>query len=169
MTPHPARFPAITFAAIAAELARELALRGPFYQRQVERCRMTRHQANTGLDVVAAWQEDCARMQAAFAPLAQGRPAALPPPPRHTLTWRSRHAALLAELAQRAEIYPREIERRRLTPADAAHRTACLQALLAFYDDGLDWPADPATRAALHTEIAARLQPATVNLELALA
>lgn len=169
MQPHPHRHPGITFAAIAAEIARELEIRAPFYQRQVDRGRMTRREASFGLDVAAAWAQDCERLRVAMAPNAQGRPALPPAPPAHGLRWRDRVAGLQRELAHRAEIYPREIERRRLTAADAAHRTSCLEALLTFYDDGLDWPDEPDRRAALFAEIQARRHPATQQQELLLA
>lgn len=158
LQPMPHRFPRLTLGAIAAELQREAALRGTFYPAQVERGRMTRADADYGLALAQAWIADMARIATALAPLAQGRPALRPSAdPGHTLTWRQRHTGLMEELALRARVYAREIDRGRLTRADAAHRTACLAACLAFYDDGLDWPEDPQARAALFHEITARL------------
>lgn len=123
---------------------------------------MTQRQADHGLAVCAAWRADLERLQRALAPLAQGRPGDNPNlvEPGHPVSWHDRHQGLQQELAHRAAIYPRELDRARLTAEDARHRVTCLQAMLAFYEDGLDWPEDPATRAALYAEITASQGPA---------
>lgn len=161
MIPYPNRFPRLSLAAIAAELAREQNLRRSVYARLVERGRMARRDADHGQAVAIAWRMDLERLQRALAPLAAGKPALDPGTlePGHTITWRDRREGLIEELAMRAQVYPREIERARLTQADAAHQVHCLEAMAAFYDDGLDWPQDPADRAALYDRVMARHFP----------
>lgn len=174
MTPLPHRFPGIGFAQLAAELEREGQHRRAFYRHQVQRGRMAEGEARFQLAIVSAWLDDTARMRAAFEPVASGKPAHNPnsgpnqQQAQHGLTWRQRTSALLRELELRAQVYPREVAEGTLDAAAAAHRVQCLQLLLSFYDDGLDWPTDPTARAALHTEVMARLHPATQQPELGL-
>lgn len=171
MTPLPHRFPGIGFAQLAAELEREGQHRRAFYRQQVQRGRMSESEARFQLAIVAAWLEDAARLRAAFAPVAGGKPAHNPnqQQAQHGLTWRQRTAALLRELELRSSVYPREVAEGTLDAPTAAMRVQCLQLLLSFYDDGLDWPTDPTARAALHTEVMARLHPETRQPELMLA
>lgn len=161
--PMPHRFPAITFAAIAAELAREAQARIATHARELARGRMAPADVAREAALVAAWQEDCRRM-AALQP-GQNPNAA---PPRHGLTWRARVQGLTRELDLRAKHYPAWIEQGRMTATQSAHQVQCLQALLAFYHDGLDWPEDPEQRAALYAEVQVQLHPETQQQELAL-
>lgn len=161
--PMPHRFPGLTFAAIAAELAREAQLRIKAHARALERGRMSQADVAREAALVAAWQEDCRRM----AQLQPGQdPSATPP--RHGLTWRARVQGLERELALRDRHYPDWIQAGRMTAAEGQHQRRCLQAMLAFYQDGLDWPEDPETRAALYAEIQATLHPTDQQKELAL-
>lgn len=161
--PMPHRFPGLTFAMIAAELAREAQARIKTHALALERGRMTQADVAREAALVAAWQEDCRRM----AQLQPGQdPAAAPA--RHGLTWRARVQGLERELALRARYYPGWIEQGRMTQTESQHQLRCLQAMLAFYQDGLDWPEDPESRAALYAEIQATLHPADQQKELAL-
>lgn len=161
--PMPHRFPAITFAALAAELAGEAQARITTRARELERGRMAPADVAREAALVAAWQEDCRRM-AALAP-GQNPNAAQP---RHGLTWRARVQGIERELQLRAKHYPAWIEQGRMTQQQAAHQVQCLTVLQAFYLDGLDWPEDPDTRAALYAEAQATLHPETQQRELTL-
>jgi hypothetical protein len=121
-------FPGITQAQVAAEIERELAARRALFPRRIEALQMDRAEADHQLAVAAAWREDVARFT--------GRPLA---PARHGLTWKVRRLALVRELDFRRRLYPRWIGELKLTEGDATHRIACLEALAARYDDGLDW------------------------------
>ena len=170
--PMPHRFPGLTFAAIAAELAREAQARIKVHTRELERGRITRADLAREAALIAAWQHDCRRMAAlqpgqnpnsaefnsAHPELVEG----------HGLTWRARTNGLERELRLRGQVYPKEIEQGRLTAAQAAHQLRCLEALRTIYHDGLDWPANPEQRAALYAEIQGQRHPTTQQQELAL-
>jgi hypothetical protein len=126
-------FPAITLGAIAAELGRELEQRRGFYPGRVTKGNMLQEEADRELALAAAWREDCARIAAAWGAGAAPLPAA------HPFTWRDRREGLQRELELRERFYPGWIAGGRLLAGQAAHRTACLQALLAIYEDGWDW------------------------------
>lgn len=121
-------FPGITDAMVEAELAREEEQRKRFYPRRVETLQMDKAEAEHQLAVAAAWREDLARFT--------GQPLQ---PARHGLSWKVRRIAIAREIDMRRRHYPRFIEELKLTREDAAHRLACLEALAARYDDGLDW------------------------------
>ena len=127
------RHPAITLAAIAAELGREAAARASLYRRKVEAARMTQAEADRGLALAAAWREDVDRIAAAW-----GNGQA-PAPPRHAIAWKERVDGLTRELELRRRFYPDWIAGGRMTQAEAAQQIACLEALLAIYHDGWDW------------------------------
>jgi len=169
MTPYPSRFPSVTFAAIEAELTREAGYRARVHAREVERGRMDPQQLARERQLIEAWRADCRRLAQAMAPIAQGKPALYPGmlAIEHSLTLKARRDGLLRELRLREQVYPREIAQGRLDPAAAHRQTERLQCLLAFYDDGLDWPTDPAQRAALYAETMERLHPSEQK-ELAL-
>lgn len=131
-------FPAITYAHLAAECARELAARRRFYPGRVDKGNMTEPEATRELALAAAWAEDVARIRACRAEPPWPSPAA---PPEHGLAWNLRRAGLLRELELRARIYPREVAGGKLLEAEAARRTACLECLLMLYEDGWDWTA----------------------------
>lgn len=147
MTPH-LRFPAISFAALERECARELEQRRATFRRQVERGRMLQAEADREIALASAWLEDVRRIRwcwqeqwssssAAIGP--QGRPGSAPVTPEHGFSWKDRHAALLRELELRARFYPQWIAGGRLLESDAAAQVACLECLLAIYEDGWDW------------------------------
>ena len=128
MTPFHHLFPAINAVHIAAELAREAALRQRFYARRVDEGAMRQDHADRELALVAAWQEDLRRMNdPAYNSAGCGEGA----PPAHVLPWGVRRAGLSRELAQRERIYPRALEEGKLTGDQAAHRLDCLRALAA--------------------------------------
>lgn len=52
----------------------------------------------------------------------------------------TRRNGLIRELELRARHYPQWIRKGRLTQADATSQTQRLQAMLALYDEGLDFP-----------------------------
>jgi hypothetical protein len=139
MNLHPSH-PAITAAHVVAECARELEQRRRFYPRRIEQARMSEGEAAAQLALCEAWLEDARRIEASdYTP-------ALPAPAQHGLSWTARRQGLQRELGFRARIYPARIAECRMTQAEAAHRTACLEALLARYDDGFDWLASNGRR-----------------------
>lgn len=142
------RFPAVTFAAIQTELARELAQRRATYRDWIGKGRMTQEEADWQLSVIAAIAEDAARFEAAMAPIAQGRPMQNPLDVlrNHKFTWQERRQALLRELDYRQRLYPEWIRKGRLTHPDAAKQCDALRAMLALYEDGLDWQASNGAR-----------------------
>lgn len=126
---------------IAAELARELDMRRKVYPGRIADARMTQGEADHELAIAAAWAEDlrrCTTPSKAF-----GEPL---PDPAHSLTWAQRRHGLARELAFRARVFGRRVAEGAMEPAEAAHRTACLEALAARYDDGLDWRASNGRR-----------------------
>lgn len=133
-------FPGISDAHVAAELEREEIQRRAFYPRQVETLRMSAADAQHELAAVAAWREDLARFTGA-PPYATGLK-----PAQHGLTWLARRHAIAREIQLRGRVYPRQIGELKLTRDDAAHRIACLEAMAARYDDGLDWCASNGRR-----------------------
>lgn len=125
----------VTAAQIAAELAREQAMRRKVYPARVADCRMTQAEADHELAIVAAWIEDLERIGARQVHTAgYGSP-----PPRHGMAWTDRRRGLERELALRSRVFPRRVAAGDMTAEDAAHRTACLAALAARYDQGWDW------------------------------
>lgn len=173
-------FPAITLAAIAAEAEIELDQRRGFYPGRVSKGNMLQEAADRELALCAAWAEDVARISAAWSA------GAAPRAPQHSFTWHDRREALLRELDLRARFYPDWVAGGRLLADQAAHRTQCLQALLAIYEDGWDWAcsgcaaqpkADPCSRVfcpiadqeyrALRADIDAREGRSQKELELA--
>jgi len=142
MIPMPSRFPGVTFAAIAAELTRELGQRPAAYDRMIAKGSMTRAEADWQIAVAQAWREDCIRFAQAHAPIEQGLPMLNPLglEASHQIAWSDRRAALQRELAYRARLYPGWIAKGNLLASDATHRTVCLEAMLALYEDGLDFP-----------------------------
>ncbi len=134
MTPHLA-FPAVTFEALEAELGRELEQRRRFYPGRVEKGRMLQEDAEWELAIALAWREDVARIRACWLE----RPGSPPTRPAHGLSWNDRRRGLLRELDMRGRFYPGWIDSGRLLERDAAHQLACLECLLAIYEDGWDW------------------------------
>lgn len=131
------RFPHITWAAIRTELARELASRRAAYRDWVAKARMTQEEADWQLAVIEAIGMDAARFEACRSKFPVTNP--LTRPSGHRFTWAERRAALLRELDYRARLYPDWIRKARLTQADADRQCACLEAMLALYEEGLDW------------------------------
>lgn len=164
--------PAITLEHVAAELAREHRQRAEFYPGRVAKGNMLQRDADHELAIAAAWLDDVSRMAAAWG---NGHP---PEPSRFAFTWHDRRAALQRELELRARFYPEWIAKGRLAETDAAHRTACLEALLAIYEDGFDWrgsdgktPFHSATAdqefTAMRADVAARQGRSQKELDLA--
>lgn len=137
-------FPEISLAMIAAELAREDQLRRRFYPGRVETLRMSQADADHELAAIAALRQDVARLEACW--FTPNRLA----PPSHSCSWIDRRAAIAREIDLRRRVYPRHIEDGKLLEDDARHRIACLEALAAIYDDGLDWQASNGQRPAFH-------------------
>jgi len=138
-TTHSPRYPAITYAHVAAELFREGQSRHRTYPAMIEQGRMTPEQAEQGYQMAHAWLEDCSRLTSYLA-LPAPRPHAMPHQHRTlNFTWAERRAAIDRELAQRRRLYPRWIEAARLDAAQAQHRLDCLTVMAEIYDDGLDW------------------------------
>lgn len=127
------------FAAIRAELERELAARRATYPRLVAKGAMDAREAEHQTALAQAWLEDCERFHTAEAngvhPLTLPRVS--------TLTWRQRRAGILRELAHRARIYPRWIAKGNLDRAEADRRNAALEAMLDLYEWGNDWLPEP--------------------------
>lgn len=153
---HPAH-PLATFAALDAELSREHTARSRAYPDRVATAKMAPAEAQAGLAVVLAWQEDARRLldfrtrtaalwsAGNLALWAQARMA----PASHTVDWRTRRHALDRELRARERTYPERVATAQMTQATADLRLACLHALARIYDQGFDWPherpaADPA-------------------------
>lgn len=159
--PHPHRFPGITMAAIAAELLREQASRRAVYGRAVDKGSMEPREADWQHALTRAWIEDAARFARALAPVDLGQPMLDPRtlPPSHAITWQDRRAGLQRELDQRARFYPRWIDKGNLDPAQARHQIACLEALLALYEDGLDFPGTLEQFAPYVAELLERMAP----------
>jgi hypothetical protein len=143
MTLHHA-FPAITLAHLEAELERELEARRGFYPGRVAKGNMLQAEADAELTVAAAWREDVARIRWTwFDRWTTPRP---PEPPRaqvaeggSALSWRDRRSSLLREIGLRRRIYPQWVAGGRMLEHTAAHQLACLECLLALYEDGWDW------------------------------
>ena len=135
------RFPAITWATLAAEIDREAGARRSTYPPRVETGRMTQAEMEWQLQLVGAWREDVDRFRRSHAPLEQGQPAILLQriPATHGIAWRPRRAAVLRELEQRRQFYPQWVEQSRITPAAAAARIDAFECLLALYEMGFDW------------------------------
>lgn len=131
MIPH-LRFPAVSAAALEEELAREIEARRAAYPRLVGEGKLLQADADRELALARAWLEDARRWIAAF-----GLPET--PLAAHGRSWVDRRQGLDRELGLRRRLYPRWIEQGRLTAEQAAHRIACVETLLALYDDGFDF------------------------------
>lgn len=132
----------IPLAAIAAELAREAAARRRTYPALIDKGRLTTRDAEFEHAALAALAADVALMMAPPAPCPAlgGLPLIpLPSEATHGQSWQARRDALHRELDRRARLYPGWIDTGRITAADAAHQTACLEALLTIYDEGWGW------------------------------
>lgn len=136
---HP-RFPDITAAAVLAECARELEQRRGFYPGRVAEGRMSQAEADHQLAVAAAWHEDMQRI------IASDYTAQALAPARHAISWAARREGLRRELALRARVFPGRVSEGRMSQQQADHRTGCLAALCARYDDGFDWIASNGER-----------------------
>lgn len=163
--PYPTRFPGVTFAAIAAALTRAAGWQAEADRRAVAKGNLTERDAAFDRALAAAWQEDLTRMEAAYAQL--GHISAVPAA-AHAISWRHRTAGLTGKLAGLATTLPQLIARGSLLAAEAAQLTRCFEAMLAFYEDGLDWPHDPQARHALYTEVMARKAGPKPQQEMAL-
>lgn len=135
MNPVHRLYPHVTWAMLAAELAREHRHRRRFYPALVDRLEMTPADRDHQLALAAAWEEDCARM----ADPAVLSAHAAKDPPRHGMTWADRTAGLERELQFRERVYTRLVQSLELEQAEADRRIACLAAMLAVYHDGWDW------------------------------
>lgn len=133
--PHPSRFPGITWAAIRAELAREAAQRRSVYPGWCAKGNLTQAEADWQIAAIDAIAADALRFERAFA----ARTNPLEFAPGHTLSWADRRKVLLRELDYRSHLYPGWIRKGNLAAADADRQCACLQAMLALYEDGMDW------------------------------
>lgn len=126
-------YPAITGAHVLAECGRELEQRRNFYPNRIAQGRMSQDAADHQLALAAAWREDAQRLvDFDYTPLALA-------PARHAISWAARREGLRRELALRARVFPARIAEGRMTQDQADHRTQCLAALAARYDDGFDW------------------------------
>lgn len=144
------RYPDVTWAALAAELERELHFRESTYDRAVAKGNMHPDEAQHQLAIARAWREDLHRLETALAPL---RPNPAHPelvegpmqhprdiPTLHGLDWQTRRAGVQRELTYRARLYPVWIGKGNLTQDDAQRRTRALEAMLDLYEGGFDWP-----------------------------
>lgn len=151
-----ARFPGVTFAIAAAELAREGDARRRVDENKIATGRMSQGEADERQRILAAIAADLERIRAFWPRLPhQGEG----PEPQHVYTWRDRDRTLLLELDQRRRFYPEWTAAGRLAQADADRRVKILEAIHALYEEGLDWPADPEIRAALTYGIMQRRDP----------
>lgn len=140
MAPHHA-YPHVTLADIAAELARECALRRRVLPGMAEKGKITGAEAGREIALMDAVAEDAARFERALAGGAAGLPMVNPLTiaRRHAFSWSERRACLTRELAYRARLYPGWLAKGRLTAAEAERqcdRIACMRAL---YELGWDW------------------------------
>ena len=141
-----ARHPGVTYAAIRAELQRELAARGRLYPKRVESGRLTPADAARECELIAALLADVATMASYHAADAQNVTWRVEPRlSDHGHTWEQRRFALHRELDLRRRLYPQWIAEGRLTQPDADRQLTTLDCLLSVYDEG--WgrpPGDPA-------------------------
>lgn len=142
----PAHFahPAVSFAGLRAELAREAAARRRTYPDWIAKGRMTAAEAEHQHQVLAAITADLEWSRAV--PAVRVPYHAAPPEPveGRRFTWPEKRTALKRELAQRARLYPDWIAKGRFTAAQGAAQIAALTAMLSMYDDGLAWTPSPA-------------------------
>lgn len=146
-------YPQVTWAALSAEIARELKQRIEFYPQRVETLKMSQDAANHQLAVCKAWLEDCARIP--DRQILSGVHA--DNPPAHGVSWSDRVAGLERELTLRERFYPERVSTLQMTKETADHRIACLAALLAVYEEGWDWIASnqaPTSHGAIKTTAA---------------
>lgn len=135
--PHPHRHPGVTWSAIAAELAREIAARHETYPREIAKGNITQSQAETQIYTMQAIAADLRRFAAARD---QGvNPLTLDA--GHRFTWAQRRDAITRELALRRRHYPQWIAKGRLLSTTARQQVNALEAMLLFYENGLDWQA----------------------------
>lgn len=158
------RFPGVTFAIAAAELAREGDARRRVDADRIAKGRMSPADAEERLAILAAIAADIERIRAFWPRLPHEGEG---PPPAHGYTWRERDREILRELDQRRRLYPDWIAAGRLDQADASRRLRILEAIHALYEMGLDWPADPEIRWALTHGIMQRRDPAWLDLSAA--
>lgn len=122
-----ARFPDVTWAALAAEVAREVALRRTTYGGWIEKGRMTRAEADWQIAVMTAIGRDVAAM-------AEARHE-----PDEAARWQDKLAVLRREIEFRLRLYPGWISKGRITVTDARTRCAALECLIALYEEGWGW------------------------------
>lgn len=135
----PAHFhhPAVTFAALRAELTREAEARRRTYPGQIDKGRMTAQDAAWQHGVLAAIAQDLEAVIALQVP-------ALPSCP---YSWADKRSALTRELDQRRRFYPGWIAKGRMDQDQASRQIAALAAMLALYNDGLRWLPAPGSTA----------------------
>ena len=161
--------PGVTYAAIRAELQRELAARGRLYPKRVESGRLTPADAARECDLIAAMLADVTTMASYHAADAQNvtwrvtpRLSAHPEGIQRDHTWEQRRMALHRELDLRRRIYPQWIAEGRLTQPDATRQLTTLDCLLSIYDEGWGFPlAAPGRDAERSADFAATVWPAT--------
>lgn len=139
-------YPAVSFAQLQRELADEARRRRETYPGMIAKGRMTPEEADYQHQVLAAIAADLegviafpsSRPETGGMETPQGSNIS-PVDPLPTLSWAEKRNALTRELTYRARLYPVWIAKGTLTEAEAAHRTACLEAMLALYNEGLAW------------------------------
>ena len=121
-------------APVAAEIAREAALRAKVYPSRVAENRMREAEAEYQLAIIAAMADD-------WRASGEARPDADPPGSPRRFTNAECRTAVLREIAHRQSLYPRLVAQSRMTQEEADRRIAMMQILLRFYDEGWGWRA----------------------------
>lgn len=122
-------WPGLTFAQVAAELARELASRRSVYPEQIAKGRMTQAEADyqiAVMETVAGEWRDRDHVRARD---------------HSPFTHAERLACIERELAYRQRLYPQWIAKGRLEAERAAHRITALEAVRDLYVHGHGWRA----------------------------
>jgi hypothetical protein len=121
-------------APVAAELAREAALRANVYPTRIRENRMTEAEARYQQAILAAMAEDWRRKVEALGDVD-------PPGQPRTFSNRECMAAIDREIAYRRNLYPRLVAQSRMTQAEADRRIDAFVILKAFYWEGWGWRA----------------------------
>lgn len=136
------RVPGPTYAEVRDELDAAAADRARFDPQRVRKGNMTEEQAEWRRRILGAMYDDIGRIIERTGTCTEN----------HNFTWADRRAELLREIAFRRHEFPRRVRAGDLDQATADLRFLRLQAALAIYDDGFDFPINPQDKRPRHEQ-----------------
>lgn len=127
------RVPGPTFAQVHAELQQLARDRARFDPELVRKGNLTQGQARDRMEIVRAMMADIDRICSRAGTCTE----------QHSFPWAARRRELQQELHARRRTFAQRIRAGDMDQATADRRNLALQAMLAVYEEGWDWPPNP--------------------------